>query len=501
MQVHLPDPVDADALLSALPGVWPDATLRGRIAGRLATDERVVVVLDDDPTGTQTVHDVSVLTHWDLADLRGALSSGDPAFYVLTNTRSMTLARAQKVNREIARNLVAASRTAGRRPVVVSRSDSTLRGHFPGEVDALAEALAASDGTPFDATCIIPYFAEGGRLTVGDVHWVREGAHLVPAAQTPYARDAVFGYTRSDLPGWVEERTCGAVRASEVISVSIEALRTQGPEGVRSILQGVQPGSILIVNASDYRDLEVFVVGVQSMEAEGRRYLFRTAASFVKVLAGIPDRGLLSSQELASDSGAGGGLVVVGSHVPQSTAQLEWLLDRTQITGVELKVRHVLNAERRVQEVDRVARWVDDALGRGRNALVYTSREVVVGGTKAESLAIAESVSSALTEVVARLGARPRFVIGKGGITASDLATEGMHVRSARVLGQVLPGVPVWRLGSESIWPGAPYVVFPGNVGDESALADAVGVLAASSPAGSRGVQAIVGPSALARRA
>jgi hypothetical protein len=74
-----PAPVDAEVLLSALPDVWPDPTLRRCIAQRLASDGRVVVVLDDDPTGTQTVHDVSVLTAWEHADLRAALSCGAPA--------------------------------------------------------------------------------------------------------------------------------------------------------------------------------------------------------------------------------------------------------------------------------------------------------------------------------------------------------------------------------------------------------------------------------------
>ena len=69
---------------------------------------------------------------------------------------------------------------------------------------------------------------------------------------------------------------------------------------------------------------------------------------------------------------------------------------------------------------------------------------------------------------------RPRFIVAKGGITSSEVGTKGLRVRRARVMGQILPGVPVWQTGPESRFPGLPYVIFPGNVGDENALRNAV---------------------------
>ena len=470
----LPGPLEAEAFLSKLPLVWEDTTLREQIVRWAVERNRVVVALDDDPTGTQTVHDVSVLTRWATDDLQCALSSGDPAVYVLTNTRSMPLVSAQALNRDVARHLVSAARDVGKSLTVVSRSDSTLRGHFPGEVTALAEAMTHADGRAFDGTCVIPFFPEGGRLTVGDVHWVREGHKLVPAAQTAYAQDAVFGYSRSDLPGWVEEKSNGRVRACDVVSISLQMLRLCGPDGAADVLRRAPTGSVIVVNAADYRDLEVFVVGLQAVEDEGRRYLFRTAASFVKVASGISDRGLLTSAEVVEVHGWGGGLIVVGSHVPKSTAQLRSLLAEGGVAAVELKVRRLLDPGTRTETIRDAAACINRAIGQGQDALVYTSREVVHGGSANEDLAIAESISSALAEVCRGIASRPRYVIGKGGITASDLATKAMGVRAARVLGQVLPGVPVWRLGPGSRWPGMPFVVFPGNVGDEGALADVV---------------------------
>ena len=71
---------------------------------------------------------------------------------------------------------------------------------------------------------------------------------------------------------------------------------------------------------------------------------------------------------------------------------------------------------------------------------------------------------------VSSLAVRPRFLVAKGGITSSDIGVHALQVRRATVLGQALPGVPVWKLGAESRYPGMSYVVFPGNVGDEDGL-------------------------------
>jgi uncharacterized protein YgbK (DUF1537 family) len=65
-------------------------------------------------------------------------------------------------------------------------------------------------------------------------------------------------------------------------------------------------------------------------------------------------------------------------------------------------------------------------------------------------------------------------LIAKGGITSSDVATQALNVSRAVVMGQLLPGVPVWQLGAESRYPGLAYVVFPGNVGRSKSLLEAV---------------------------
>jgi uncharacterized protein YgbK (DUF1537 family) len=428
-----------------------------------------LVVLDDDPTGTQTVHDVPVLTEWSVETLRNELKCKAPLFYVLTNSRSLPLSEACAVNREIGRHLAEAAQQADRAYAVASRSDSTLRGHFPGEVEALAGAL----GHGYDGWLLIPFFGEGGRYTVHDVHYAADGKRLVPVGETEFARDETFGYRASDLRQWVEEKTEGRIPAKAVDSIALEDIRCGGPTCVTERLLQLADGTVCIVNAASNRDLEVFVCGMLAAEARGRRFLYRSAASFVPVRAGLAPRELLSPTELEMPA-TGGGLIVAGSHVPRTTEQVRALLSETEVVGHEVRVNNLLSEEHRTREVERAIDEATRALGSGRDVALFTSRRLVPGGTAEESLAIGRRISESLVSIVRGVSTVPRYVLAKGGITASDLATGGLHAKRSMVLGQILPGVPVWQLGSESRYPGLAYIVFPGNVGNHRGLVDVV---------------------------
>jgi uncharacterized protein YgbK (DUF1537 family) len=424
-----------------------------------------VVVLDDDPTGTQTVHGVPVLTEWSVESLRAELQNDRSVFYLLTNSRSVPLAEAQAMNAGIGRNLAKAARIAGRNFVVVSRSDSTLRGHFPGEVTALAESLGGKDRS----LLIIPCFFEGGRYTVGDIHYVEEEGQLIPVGETVFAQDKVFGYRSSNLRAWVEEKTNGRIRAGEVGSISIELIRSGGPERVAQALSALRSGQVCVVNAASYRDLEVFVLGLLAAEAQGRSFLYRSAASFVRVRAGIAPRPLLAKDEL-NFSGSGGGLVVVGSYVSRTSRQLEQLLAEAGLLSYPVSGGALLDEVNRQAEIERVAGRIDAGLKSGRDIVIYTSRELLTGEDDQGNLRISQEISAGLVAIVQRLRVRPRYLLAKGGITASDIATRALGIRRAIVAGQILPGVPVWQPGAESRYPDMPYIVFPGNVGDSQAL-------------------------------
>jgi uncharacterized protein YgbK (DUF1537 family) len=456
-------------LLAALPAVWPEVL--PEVSAHLATRSDKLVVLDDDPTGTQTVRNITVVTRWDVETLQRELCAPGPGFFILTNSRSIDESATLKLHRELGRNLTAAAAAAGVGFTIVSRSDSTLRGHFPLETDALAEVCG-----PFDATLLVPYFEAGGRMTIGDTHYVAEGDQLVPAAETPFARDQAFGYRHSHLPSWVEEKTRGRVAARDVVTIPLSDLRQGGPLLVMSALLALPEGAVCIANASERRDVEVLAFATLLAEAQGRRFAYRTAASFVAARLGqAPTRGL--DCPLAAAANTEGGLVVVGSYVPKTTMQLGRLRAAGWMDEVELPVAAILDASRRAQVVNTAATALRSSLSAGRDALLFTSRELVAGADAVKSLEIGQAVSAALIEIVRKLERPPRYFVAKGGITSSDLATQGLDVVRARVLGQVLPGIPVWELGEGCRFPGLVYVVFPGNVGDEQALHDVVSLL------------------------
>ncbi|HEX6711489.1 MAG TPA: four-carbon acid sugar kinase family protein [Rubrobacter sp.] len=450
----------------------PDAL--ERIRQKISESGRRLAVLDDDPTGTQTVHGVPVLTTWSTEDLLWALEQPSATFYVLTNSRSFPEEEAAGMNREISTNLVAAAEVIGTGFAVVSRGDSTLRGHYPAETDALEEGL----GADFHGVVLCPCYLEAGRLTVDDIHWVRQGERLVPVGETEFARDASFGYASSNLAAWVEEKTKGRIPAPEVASVGLSDIREGGPERVAEILLGVSGARPVVVNAASNADLEVFVLGLLAAEERGRRFLYRTGPSFVRVRGGISEKGPLGAEELyGRRPRQGHGLVLVGSHVEMTTRQLEQALALDGVRSVEISVPRLLDGAERDGELGRVVTAVNQGLAEAE-VVVYTSREVVGAGRTGFEVGI--SVSDALVEVMRRVDRDLplAFVVAKGGITSSDVGTRGLGVRRAEVAGQMLPGIiSVWILPEDSAFPGLPYVIFAGNVGEEDSLARVIEIL------------------------
>ncbi|NLE97474.1 MAG: four-carbon acid sugar kinase family protein, partial [Propionibacterium sp.] len=196
-----------------------------------ADDETVYVVLDDDPTGTQSVADLPVLTAWEVDDFRWAFATGKPAVYVMTNSRSLAPDDAARVNREVVAAALAAA--DGARVAFISRSDSTLRGHFPLEPLTIAEEFRQSTGVGVDGIVVVPAFGDAGRITVGGVHYAGSKAEgFVPVGESEFARDATFGYTSSSLPDWAEEKSGGAIQADDVLVLDLTTLRTDRPASV-----------------------------------------------------------------------------------------------------------------------------------------------------------------------------------------------------------------------------------------------------------------------------
>jgi uncharacterized protein YgbK (DUF1537 family) len=401
----------------------------------------------------------------------------------------------------LAEDLGRLAKTHDRSFLLVSRSDSTLRGHYPVETQALYDTLSRFQ--KYDGEIIIPFFQEGGRVTLDDVHYVIDGDRLVPVGETEFAKDPVFGYTSSNLKTWVAEKTGGAFPEDGVKSVSLETLRKGDIQAVKATLDGLsgletlRKGDIqavkatldglsgfnkCIVNAMDLDDLEVFFKGLLQSLAKGKNFIFRTAASFVQVAGGIGSKPLLTRKTLFPEGHPGTpGIVIVGSHVRQTTRQWEQLRAMVDLEMIHWDVNRAESHRDRRKETVRVITAVESALKEGRDVCVYTSR-VYICGSGAERdpktrLMFSNKVSAGLTGVIRGLRGRPAYVVAKGGITSSDIAVKGLNVGKAYVLGQIQAGVPVWKLGNGSKFEGIPYVVFPGNVGDEHALRRTVEIL------------------------
>lgn len=476
-QLNTPQPVPAQQTLDDLPPEYASDVL-GRITEVVGSDATpVLVVLDDDPTGTQTCHDIDVLMAWDSTTLDYEFSLGVKGFFILTNSRALPPTDARRLIVEITENVTKAAEKAAKSVEIVLRGDSTLRGHLPAEPEAVEEVLGK-----FDAWIVAPFFFEGGRLTIDDIHYVKEGDLLVPASQTPFAQDATFGYKNSNLRKYVMEKCGSRFDESSFVSITLDDIRHHGPAGVTQKLLSAPPGSVVIVNAAAESDMRVFVAGLLEAEINDRRYLYRTGAAFVSTRLGITRIPPLTLQDLGVSATTidhqPGGLLIAGSYVPKTTAQLRCLRESRgdKLVVIELEVAELIASPAAARAaVVKAAGEASQKLGAGQDVLVMTSRTLIRGGDALSSLEIGSKVAQALVQLVELIEVRPRYLIAKGGITSSDAATKGLKMRRARILGQAAPGVPLWRCDEEtSRHPGVPYVVFPGNVGSDETLAEIV---------------------------
>lgn len=458
-----------------------EAYVDALLAKEIAANNKKIVVLDDDPTGVQTVHDISVYTNWTKDSIRKGFAEENKLFYVLTNSRGFTAEETTKAHKEIAAVVDAVSKETGIEYVFISRSDSTLRGHYPLETVLLREAYEQSTGKPIDGEIMCPFFKEGGRFTIDDVHYVKYGDDLVPAAETEFARDKTFGYTKSNIREYVEEKTKGAFKAQDVTSISLEYIHNMDFDKIEAQLMAVTGFNKIVVNAIDYADIKVFCVALYRAMAKGKVFMFRTAAGIVKVMGGVSDQPLLTRAQMVVKETTNGGIIVVGSHTDKTTKQVEMLKENRDIMFVELDATLVKDEEAFKAEVDRCLALEEQYIAAGKTVCVYTTRKLITAdtGDKEDDLRLSVRISEAVASLVGRLTIVPSFVIAKGGITSSDVGTKALAVQRANVLGQIKPGIPVWQTGDESKFPLTPYVIFPGNVGEISTLKEAAEVLMA----------------------
>lgn len=427
-----------------------------------------IIVLDDDPTGSQTVHSCLLLTRWDEETLRLGLRDKSPIVFILTNTRSLTPEKAASVTREVCQNLkVAIAAEAIHDFLIVSRSDSTLRGHYPIETDAIAEELG-----PFDAHFLIPAFFEGGRITRHSVHYLMVNSVETPVHQTEFAKDSVFGYSHSYLPDYVEEKTKGRIHADTVDRILLADIRY----GSLDRFMDMTDNQCAVVDGESQADLDSFAKHILDAVSQGKKFLFRSAASILTSLADLGPQPIAADEMATYVRDGKPGAVIVGSHVKKTTEQLERLLKEPNTVSIEIDVSHLLedSSEYRADMLNETLEKVRTAHADDKTPVIYTSRQELQFKTAETRLAFGEAVSALLMDIVRGLPTDIGFLISKGGITSNDVLSTGLSLKSVRLLGQIIPGCSVVKTeANHPLFPNLPVVLFPGNVGDTNALATA----------------------------
>ena len=396
----------------------------------------MMVVLDDDPTGIQTVHGCLLITRWDEESVRLGFEDAEPFFYILTNTRAMTRDEAEQVTREAMEMVLKVNQDYGYQLIIVSRSDSCLRGHFPLETDVMRQCLVEHGYSVYPKTPFCPAFIEAGRVTIDGIHYMKDGKQLIPVSQTEFARDNVFAYHTSILTEYIKEK-------------------------------GANPDDYEIVDAESYDELYRFARHLTSdilhqtsaFSLHPSAIVIRSSSSLPKALSGISDQPLLDRTILKQ---AGVGCFVVGSHVKKTTQQLERLLQAEGTCAIEVDVQRILDDSALLmsETLDTIRQVVE----MGLTPVIYTSRQEIRLDDANQRQHLGQQVSDFLVDIVYRLPFTPSYLVGKGGITSHDILTKGLGIRSARVLGQVIPSVPCVMA------PHFPYIIFPGNVGNEESL-------------------------------
>lgn len=456
-----------------------EAYIDSLLKKEIEANNKKIVVLDDDPTGVQTVHNISVYTNWDKDSIRQGFEEENNLFYVLTNSRGFTEEQTTKAHHEIAEVVDEVARETGKEYIFISRSDSTLRGHYPLETQLLKADYEKNTGKTIDGEIMCPFFKEGGRFTIDNVHYVKYGEELVPANETEFAKDKTFGYTAYTMPEYIEEKTKREYKAADVTCISLEDIHNMDIDKIEAQLMEVTGFNKVIVNAVDYADVKVFCTALYRAMAKGKVFMFRTAAAIVKVMGAVTDQPLLTREQMVVKETTNGGIVVVGSHTEKTTKQVECLKELKDIEFIELDATLVKDDDAFEAEVSRCLAREEECIRAGKTVCCYTTRALITAdtGDKEDELRLSVKISDAVQSLVGRLSITPSFVIAKGGITSSDVGTKALEVKKANVLGQIKPGIPVWQTGEESKFPLTPYVIFPGNVGEIFTLKEAVEVL------------------------
>ncbi len=433
------------------------------------------VVIDDDPTGSQTVDDCLLLLKWDCSTLIKGFESKSNLFFILANTRSLSENDAKLTIEEICKNLktVIASQVYEEEIIYISRGDSTLRGHNFLEPHALNSCLG-----PFDATFHIPAFIEGKRLTINGSHFVDK----TPINQTIFAKDKIFGYETSNIKNLLFQKSKSQINFEDIHNLllsDIEILNDQENNIVFKTLKNLKNNKHVIVDIENYSQLKKISLVIKKLTKQ-KKFLFRTAASFI---SSISEKKSISKGDTFfsnlrirnKEKSFLPGLIIVGSYVELSTIQLKNLLEISSCNPIELDVFDFLqvnssdnNQEQRNFFKNKFLREIRFSFDQGKTPVLFTSRRFL-SLDYTEQFNFNNSLAFFIAELVAELKYEIGYLISKGGITTNVILSNGLKADYVYLEGQILTGISVVTYNlknNEKL----PIVTHPGNIGAKDSL-------------------------------
>ncbi len=433
------------------------------------------VVIDDDPTGSQTVHDCLLLLKWDCSTLAKGFESKSNLFFILANTRSLSENDAKLTIEEICKNLktVIASQAYEEEIIFISRGDSTLRGHNFLEPSAINSCLG-----PFDATFHIPAFIEGKRLTINGLHFVDK----TPIEQTIFARDKIFGFETSNVKNLLFQKSKSRIKIEDIQNLllsDIEILNDEENNIVFKKLKNLNNNKHVIVDVENYSQLKKFSLVIKKLNSQ-KQFLFRTAASFI---SSISEKKSISQSEIFfynlrlrnKEKSFLPGLIIVGSYVELSTIQLNNLLEISNCYPVELDVFEFFkitssdnNQRRRNLFKNKFLKEIRFSFERGKTPVLFTSRKFM-SLDSSELFNFYNLLASFIAELVADLKHEIGYLISKGGITTNLILSNGLNADYVYLEGQILTGISVVTHNLKN-HKKLPIVTHPGNIGNKDSL-------------------------------
>ncbi len=448
-----------------------------------------IIIFDDDPTGSQTVYGCPLLLNWDEKTLKQAFTKSSSLIFILANTRSLSSVLAVKKTREICSSIKKFFLRQGYSKddyFYISRGDSTLRGHGVLEPEILAEELG-----PFHATFHIPAFLEGGRTTENGIHYLNG----IPVHTTDFGNDNIFGFSTSDLAKWIEEKSFGKIQAKNILHVEIKQLdmafnNEDDFKSLLSFLSQLENNISVVVDAKLPHHLETLARAIKVVSKE-KRFLFRTAASFINSLSGLPPNpqdtaDLVSLKSKNNDFKDKSGLIMVGSYVKLATDQLEVLLKDNSCEGLEIPVSILADiftlgdCQQAILDLeDILLSKIDDILNIKKVPVLYTSREEMKFSSDSKRMNFGLELAEFMAILVGKITNKLGYIISKGGITTQILLQKGLNYNQVDLKGQILPGLSIVTSNSNQY--DLPVVTFPGNLGNEKTLLESFRLMESNS--------------------